>query len=234
MKNIILSIHPKFVEKILTGEKTFEYRKKLPEEKIEYVLIYATVPVQKIVAIGIVDSILSEKPQNLWKKTFGASGIDKSFFDTYFKNSERAFAIKFRQILKLNKPIVLSDIDCKFPPQSYTYYKGDVQKLLENTTPLIVKNRLIFLGGVHGSGKSTYSQKILSAFGYTCVSASELIKNYDGEVNNDKTVLNIDNNQLVLLSAIEKLQRDNYKVVIDGHFCITPAIKSRQDLICVI
>ena len=35
MKNIILSIRPKFVEKILTGEKTFEYRKKLPEEKID-------------------------------------------------------------------------------------------------------------------------------------------------------------------------------------------------------
>ena len=45
MKKILLiSIHPKFVEKILTGEKRFEFRKHIPSCEISHILIHATTP----------------------------------------------------------------------------------------------------------------------------------------------------------------------------------------------
>lgn len=220
MRNIVLSIHPECVEKILSGEKSFEYRKELPKDELEYVLIYSTSPIKKIVAIGVVDCVLHEKLYILWNKTFGASGIEESVFKKYFRNKEYGYAIKFKQIYRLNNPIDLKSINCNYPPQLYFFYNGDIKQLIKNSKKIQVKNKLIFLGGVHGTGKTTYANNILSAYGYNCVSASELIRQYKGEVNLNKTVSKIEDNQLILLAAIKKYQRGNYKVVIDGHFCI--------------
>lgn len=223
MKNIVLSIHPEYVEKILSGEKSFEYRKELPKDELEYVLIYSTSPIQKIVAIGVVDCVLHEKLNILWNKTSGAGGIEESFFKSYFRNKEYGYAIKFKQIYKLNSPMDLKSINCNYPPQSYFFYNGEIKKLIKVSKKIKIKNKLIFLGGVHGTGKTTYSNEILSAYGYNCVSASELIRQYKGEVNINKTVSKIEDNQMILLSAIKKYQKENYKVVIDGHFCIINA-----------
>ena len=67
-KTILLSIHPCFVEKILSGEKLFEYRKNIPTD-ISHVVIYATVPIKNIVAFVEVDSVLKGSPQEIWEKT---------------------------------------------------------------------------------------------------------------------------------------------------------------------
>ena len=43
MKAIMISINPKFVEKILSGEKTYEYRKSMFHDRsVEKLLIYET------------------------------------------------------------------------------------------------------------------------------------------------------------------------------------------------
>jgi predicted transcriptional regulator len=39
-KKILISIKPEFADKILNGEKKFEYRTKLPKSDINYLLIY--------------------------------------------------------------------------------------------------------------------------------------------------------------------------------------------------
>ena len=46
-KTIILSIHPKHIEKILSGEKRYEYRKRIPLD-INYLIVYATAPTKKL------------------------------------------------------------------------------------------------------------------------------------------------------------------------------------------
>ena len=46
-KTIILSIHPKHIEKILSGEKRYEYRKRIPLD-INYLIVYATAPPKKL------------------------------------------------------------------------------------------------------------------------------------------------------------------------------------------
>jgi len=42
MKSILMSIKPKWVEKILNGEKTIEIRKKFPKDYVGWVYIYCT------------------------------------------------------------------------------------------------------------------------------------------------------------------------------------------------
>ena len=45
-KTIILSIHPNHIDKILSGEKRYEYRKRIPQD-INYLIVYATAPTKK-------------------------------------------------------------------------------------------------------------------------------------------------------------------------------------------
>lgn len=221
MKNILLPINPEYVEKILSGEKIFEYRKKIPRDNIEYILIYETAPIKKIVAIALVDYVLNENKSMLWKKTENGGCVDRKYFDSYFRNVNNGFAIKFKRVFKFKKQLTLKALGYNYIPQSFSYYKkNNMPRLLSLCKPIKIKKSLIFLGGVHGSGKTTFANNILSTFGYSCTSASELIKTNSGEVNLNKATKNISNNQKILLSSIKKLKEETYKIVIDGHFCI--------------
>jgi len=51
--NLLISIHKEHVDKILAGEKRWEYRKSIfrkPKNEINKVYIYCTSPVEKIIA----------------------------------------------------------------------------------------------------------------------------------------------------------------------------------------
>ena len=79
---IIISIHPAFVEKILSGEKKYEYRKRFPEG-VRYMLVYTTSPVKMITALIEIESVLVGSPNDVWRKTKKYAGVTKRFFDAY-------------------------------------------------------------------------------------------------------------------------------------------------------
>ncbi|MFT6793125.1 MAG: adenylate kinase [Rubritalea sp.] len=81
-------------------------------------------------------------------------------------------------------------------------------------------SEVIFLGGIHGVGKTTYCKKNYDD-DYSHVTASQLIK-MDGEalINENKKVANIAKNQEILVKAITAQLKINSKLVIDGHYCL--------------
>ena len=119
----LLSIRPEYVEKILSGEKLFEYRKavfKRPE--VKSVVIYSTMPEGVIVGEFEIGQILSSSPEELWEKTKDASGINKQFFDNYFLDREVAYAIEIKKLKKYKKPINPYERYSDFKaPQSFKY-----------------------------------------------------------------------------------------------------------------
>ena len=120
-KTIILSIHPNHIDKILSGEKRYEYRKRIPLD-INYLIVYATAPTKKIVALIEVDMVMKDTPQNIWDVTQNESGVSYEFFMNYFNEVSIAYAIKFRNIYKLPNPVDITLIDSvKGAPQSYQY-----------------------------------------------------------------------------------------------------------------
>ena len=121
---ILLSIHPKFVEKILTGEKRFEFRKTLPTKDVESVIIYATKPVGKVVAEFKVKSIHSKSPEQLWLETKDYAGIDEDFFFQYFKDREIAHAFEVGELMVFEHQKELKEfVSSGIPPQSFCYIK---------------------------------------------------------------------------------------------------------------
>ncbi len=81
--------------------------------------------------------------------------------------------------------------------------------------------KIIFLGGVHGVGKTFLSKELCVKFGLSHYSASELIKEYKGiDFPKDKRIKDICNNQDVLISAIQSLVSNEFPILLDGHFCL--------------
>lgn len=120
---VLLSIKPEYASKILSGEKRFEFRKSIfKREGIQTVLIYATMPIGKVVGEFDIEHIISNSPQEVWQETCEYSGITKSFFDSYFADRKQAHAIKVKQAREYDAPQDLEDIKVGLKaPQSYVY-----------------------------------------------------------------------------------------------------------------
>ena len=122
-KIIIISIHPCHIEKIFSGEKFYEYRKRIPLDT-KYLIVYATAPIKKIVALIEVDHIIFGTPREIWDKTKNGAGISNKFFESYFTKKNIAYAIKFKNIFKLENPKFITILNKNMhPPQSYMYAK---------------------------------------------------------------------------------------------------------------
>jgi len=120
---VLLSIKPEYADKILSGEKRFEFRKSIfKKEGIKTVIIYATMPVGKVVGEFDIEHILSDEPEFIWDKTRTLSGITKTFFDLYFHERSRAYAIEVKSVKKYDTPMSLNDLKSGLKaPQSFTY-----------------------------------------------------------------------------------------------------------------
>lgn len=121
MNSIIISINPKHVKNILNGTKKYEYRTIKAKKKINKIIIYETSPIKKIVAEVELIEILENTPSIIWQSTKNFSGIDKDFFDNYFKNRNNAYAYKLGEIKKYDRPKKLSDFGLTVAPQSFVY-----------------------------------------------------------------------------------------------------------------
>lgn len=119
----LLSIKPQFVEKIISGEKLYEYRKAIfKRPDVKSVVIYSTMPEGKIVGEFTIGNIIAKHPSELWEETKEFSGINKKFFDEYFYNREIAYAIQIKDFKKYETPIDPYEKERDFKaPQSFKY-----------------------------------------------------------------------------------------------------------------
>ena len=135
---IILSIHPSHIEKILSGEKRYEYRKRIPTD-IRYIVVYATAPIKMIVAFIEIGSVIKGTPKEVWNKTKNHAGISEDFFMHYFADYRDSYAIKFKAVHELQSPKPLTDLkDQICAPQSYSYLR---ESLIELYHKLGIKKR---------------------------------------------------------------------------------------------
>ncbi len=119
---VLLSINPEYAEKILHGEKKYEFRRIIfKDPAIKKVIIYASSPVKKVIGEFEIDCILSLDTCILWEKTMKYSGIDKSFYDSYFYGKEIGYAIKIKKVKRYSRYLDLEDYDINQAPQSFMY-----------------------------------------------------------------------------------------------------------------
>lgn len=122
-RSVILSIKPKFADKIFNNTKKYEYRKAIFSPNVKKVYVYSSSPICKIIGYFIIDEIVQGSPSTVWRKTSKDSGITKEYFDDYFKGHDKAYAIKIRSVKQFKTPINPNNIIRNFrPPQNFIYY----------------------------------------------------------------------------------------------------------------
>lgn len=123
-KKVILSIKPKYVEKIFSGEKKFEYRKQIwTDRQVKKVLIYSSSPVKLVTGELTIESIISGRPEFIWNLTKEGSGIDEKDFYKYFAGYLWGYALKINDFRCYEIPVGIEKFGC-VPPQSFRYYMG--------------------------------------------------------------------------------------------------------------
>lgn len=122
---ILMSIKTEYTNKILAKIKLYELRKKPLNEKVDTIIIYSSGKDKKVVGEFKIDKIIKDSPNNIWNLGENVLGIDKKSFYEYFKNSEYAYAIKIKDIIKYDIPKDLRDFGIKKAPQSFCYIKED-------------------------------------------------------------------------------------------------------------
>lgn len=121
---VLLSIKPKYAQKIFEGEKKYEYRKSMfKRPDIDTVIVYATKPIGKVVGEFKIDKILEGSPNFIWEETKLYSGINEKEYIKYFAEKEKGFAIAIKNIIAYKDPLDLIELNpqIKRAPQSFMY-----------------------------------------------------------------------------------------------------------------
>lgn len=122
--DVLLSIKPKYADKIISGEKKYEFRKtKLDKNKVNNIYIYSSSPVKKIIGKVTLSDILEGPPKIIWRKCRKYSGISEEEFFNYFAGKDLAFALAIEDVEHFIEPIdPYIEFDNFIPPQSYCYW----------------------------------------------------------------------------------------------------------------
>ena len=126
--NVILSIRPTFCKMIFSGQKKYEYRKRVfTRSDVDKVYIYATKPICRIVGCFRVEEVIENKKSYMWEKTHKDGGISKEYFDAYFRGCDMAHAIAIGEVVKFDTPIDPKEVIKNFTaPQNYRYVDYDI------------------------------------------------------------------------------------------------------------
>jgi len=111
---------PQYVKQILDGTKKYEYRRSVPKNNFDTILIYSTFPDMRVVAMVDVKKVVCLPVKQLWNKTSRYSGISKSGFMNYFKNKQLGYAYELGKVRTLGN-IKIDKFGIKHPPQNFIY-----------------------------------------------------------------------------------------------------------------
>ncbi len=120
---VLLSIKPEYANKIFSGEKKFEFRRRVFKNlEVQTVVVYSTMPVGQIIGEFSIKHIHQDSPKMIWDKTRKFSGVDESFFNDYYDGRDLAFAIEVDNPILYKIPINPKEKYKNFTaPQSFMY-----------------------------------------------------------------------------------------------------------------
>ena len=128
--NVLISIKPKYVEKIISMEKTYELRRTIFKQKVTNVIIYSTSPEKKIVGYFKSNEIIKDKPENIWANLSDKLGVNKKDFFDYFENKDEGFALKIDELEIFKNPIETDKLEDFRAPQSFKYLNEEETEII--------------------------------------------------------------------------------------------------------
>lgn len=134
-RDIVFSVKPEYSEKIISGKKTVELRRRFPASVPmgTIALIYATTPTQALTGLAEIEAVISDSPSAIWDEFSNEACIDRPDFETYFSGTSQATAIKLKRARRLRRQLELDELRERFnfePPQSFLYVAPELRETL--------------------------------------------------------------------------------------------------------
>lgn len=124
-KDIIISIKHAFAEKIYSGEKRYELRKRIPNVKLgTRCWIYEPKPVGKVTGFFTYLGCFRETKEEVYNYCRDYIGINREAFMQYYNNERFAHAWQVVAPHRC-KPFTLQDAGIMRAPQSYIFTRSD-------------------------------------------------------------------------------------------------------------
>ena len=233
---VLISLHPQHANKILSGQKKLEFRRVWSTKPVSAIVIYSTVPIQRLVAIAYVKQVHHGSATALWRlaKTIGGGLSRRALYD-YFRGKKSGCAIEFSEIKRLDPSIDPASLINGFhAPQSFSYLDQDTFQRIEkmSTKTQEKSGKTLFVAGVHAVGKSTLCDEYAKHYGVIHKSASQLIRETKAQAiaADSKVVKDIPGNQQLLIDAVAKIRADGQTLLLDGHFALLGSDHKPQPL----
>jgi predicted transcriptional regulator len=136
-RDVVLSVRPKYSEKIIQGHKTVELRRRFPVSAprgtIAY--IYSTSPVRAMVGRAEIVDVKKLSVEEIWRTHSSRAFIEKADFEAYFDGLGMGYVLSFANAVALPRHIELSELRERFgfePPQSFLYAKSLLRRALRD------------------------------------------------------------------------------------------------------
>lgn len=121
----LLSVQPQHVERIVTGEKLLEFRRRWTSLPVDALVVYSSSPIQKIMLSARVASVICGSPTFLWEmaRKKGGGLTRRELYD-YFSGIAKGFAIELADVLRFGDGIDPWRLFRGFQaPQSFRYLR---------------------------------------------------------------------------------------------------------------
>lgn len=131
---VLISVHPHYADKIVAGEKRIEFRRCWAAQPIGEIVIYATSPIQRIVAVARVKKVTQASPNKLWELSQKVGGgISRQKLFSYLYGKKEAFGVELTAVRSIKRLLSPKEVfGVKFqPPQSFCYLSEDDLVLLK-------------------------------------------------------------------------------------------------------
>lgn len=132
----LYSIKPVYTDRIISGDKIFELRKRLPAKKLDYIVIYSSSPICKIVGYAEILGVHKNKVSSIWKLVSSSAGIAKKDYMEYFKGCDDAYAFELGKVIRFIRPFELNILKPGLvAPQSFSYVDDcDFKRIIKRKT----------------------------------------------------------------------------------------------------
>ena len=122
---IILPIKEDYAKGILSGDKLYEYRRRIPIRPVSQIVIYETAPISRVVGTVDVCGVLEGDPGELYDRTSYGAGISREDYDEYFKGAKKAYAFELGVPSMFYCCPSVERYGLKGAPQSFAYVKEE-------------------------------------------------------------------------------------------------------------
>ena len=130
--DVILPMQEPYMQQIVTGEKTYEFRNYCLKESVERIWFYSTAPQS---SIEYICEILPAKTRNPGDLPLEEDGLGNKEFNERHQDWERYdFAYKILSVYKIAKPITMNDLrndhGMKSAPRGLVYAPASLLELV--------------------------------------------------------------------------------------------------------